>query len=55
MPFLVGIQPPFCRPERRLIPLRRNDELLAVALVTLMGIVWVVKGFLRRPVEKRTQ
>ena len=30
-------------------------ELLAVALVTLMGIVWVVKGFVRPPVENRTQ
>ena len=30
-------------------------ESLAVALVTLMGIVWVVKGFLTRPAEKKTE
>jgi hypothetical protein len=30
-------------------------ELLAVALVALMGIVWVVKGFLTRPSEKKTE
>jgi hypothetical protein len=30
-------------------------ESLGVALVTLMGIVWVVKGFVRRPAENKTQ
>ncbi len=30
-------------------------ESLAVALVALMGIVWVVKGFLPRPVERKTE
>ena len=30
-------------------------ELLAVALVTLMGIVWVFKGFLPRPRETKTE
>ena len=30
-------------------------ESLAVALVTLMGIVWVVKGFLPRPAENKTE
>ena len=30
-------------------------ESLAVALVTLMGIVWVVKGFVRRSAENKTQ
>jgi len=30
-------------------------ESLAVALVTLMGIVWVVKGFLSRPGENVTE
>ena len=30
-------------------------ESLAFALVALMGIVWVVKGFLPRPGEKKTE
>ena len=30
-------------------------EALAFALVALLGIVWTVKGFLRRPREKKTE
>jgi hypothetical protein len=30
-------------------------ESLAFALVALMGIVWVIKGFLPRPGEKKTE
>jgi hypothetical protein len=30
-------------------------ESLAFALVAILGIVWVVKGFLPRPMEKKTE